>query len=69
VLCDEHGIGGDGEYCGDNDAQLGRIHVFYYEDSDGTCAPRLVFFDLFPGVIGAVTLSRPSASSSVRKTS
>ena len=20
VLCDEHGIGGDGEYCGDNDA-------------------------------------------------
>jgi hypothetical protein len=28
VLCDEHGIGGDGEYCGDNDAQLGRIDVF-----------------------------------------
>jgi hypothetical protein len=23
-----HGIGGDGEYCGDNDAQLGRINVF-----------------------------------------
>ena len=30
VLCDEHGIGGDGEYCGDdNDAQLGRINVFF----------------------------------------
>jgi hypothetical protein len=28
VMCDEHGIGGDGEYCGDNDAQLGRIIVF-----------------------------------------
>jgi tubulin beta len=29
VLCDEHGIGGDGEYRGgDNDAQLGRINVF-----------------------------------------
>jgi hypothetical protein len=28
VLCDENGIGGDGEYCGDNDAQLGRINVF-----------------------------------------
>jgi hypothetical protein len=32
VLCDEHGIGGDGEYCGDdNGAQLDRIGVFYYE--------------------------------------
>jgi hypothetical protein len=27
VLCDESGIGGDGEYCGDNDAQLGRINA------------------------------------------
>ena len=26
-----HVIGGDGEYCGDNDAQLGRINVFYHE--------------------------------------
>jgi hypothetical protein len=25
VVCDEHGIGGDGEYCGDNGALLGRI--------------------------------------------
>ena len=31
VVCGEHGIGGDGEYCGDNDAQLGRINVFYHE--------------------------------------
>ena len=22
VVCDEHGLGGDGEYCGDNDAQV-----------------------------------------------
>jgi hypothetical protein len=28
VLCDEHGIGGNGEYYGDNDAQLDRINVF-----------------------------------------
>ena len=28
VFCDEHGTGGDGEDCGDNDAQLGRINVF-----------------------------------------
>ena len=27
VLCNEHGIGGEGEYCGDNDAQLGRINL------------------------------------------
>jgi hypothetical protein len=26
----EHGIGGDGEYSGDNDAQLGRISFFYH---------------------------------------
>jgi hypothetical protein len=31
VLCDEHSIGGDGEYCGKNDAQLGCINAFYYE--------------------------------------
>jgi hypothetical protein len=28
VVCDEHGIGGSGEYCGGNDAQLGRIKLF-----------------------------------------
>jgi hypothetical protein len=27
VVCEEHGIGGGGRYCGDNDAQLGRINV------------------------------------------
>jgi hypothetical protein len=26
-----HDIGGDGEHCGGNDAQLGRINVFYHE--------------------------------------
>jgi hypothetical protein len=31
VACDEHGIGGGGEYCGDNDVQLGRINVLYHE--------------------------------------
>jgi tubulin beta len=57
VLCDEHGIGGDGEYCGDNDAQLGRINVLYHEASGGKCVPRAVFFDLEPGVIDAVRAS------------
>jgi tubulin beta len=31
VVCDENGIGGDGEYYGDNDAQLGRINVLNHE--------------------------------------
>jgi hypothetical protein len=31
VVCDENGIGGDGEYCGDNDAKLNRISVFNHE--------------------------------------
>jgi hypothetical protein len=37
-----HDIGGDEEYCGDNDAQLGRINVLYHEASGGTYVPRTV---------------------------
>jgi hypothetical protein len=29
VVCDENCIGGTGENCGDNDAQLGRMDVFF----------------------------------------
>jgi hypothetical protein len=29
-VCDEHSIGGGGACCGGNDAQLGRIIVFYH---------------------------------------
>jgi tubulin beta len=57
VLCDEHGIGGDGGYCGDNKAPLDRINVFYYEAPGGKCVPRVVFFDLEPGVIDAACAS------------
>jgi len=57
VLCDEHGIGGDGEYCGGNDAQLGRIKKIYHEASGGRCVLRAVFFDLELRVIGAVRAS------------
>jgi hypothetical protein len=32
VVCDEHGIGGRGEYYGNNDAQLDLINVFSHED-------------------------------------
>ena len=31
VLCDEFGIGGDDEYCGDNNAQHGSINAIYHE--------------------------------------
>jgi hypothetical protein len=30
VLCDEHGIGGSGEYFGDNDTHLDKINVFFF---------------------------------------
>jgi hypothetical protein len=50
VVYDKHGIGGGGECCGDSDAQLGRINVFYPEASGGKYMPCAVFFDLEPGV-------------------
>jgi hypothetical protein len=65
----EHGIDGDGEYCGVNDAQLSSINVFCHAASDGQDVPRAVLFDLGPGVIGAATLTRRSAGSSARATS
>jgi hypothetical protein len=69
VVCDEHGIGGRGDYSGNNDAHLGRIDVFYHEASSGKNVPRAVLFNLELSVIGAVTLSRRSAKFSGRKTS
>jgi hypothetical protein len=37
MVCDEHGIGDSGEYCGNNDAYLGRINVFYHGALGGKC--------------------------------
>jgi tubulin beta len=48
---DENGIGGDGEYSGDNDAQLGLINVFYHWASGGMYVPRANLFNLKPRVI------------------
>jgi tubulin beta len=42
VVRDEHGVGSCGEYCGGNDAQLGRIDVLYHEASGGKYVPRAV---------------------------
>jgi tubulin beta len=69
VVCDEHDIGGSGEYCGDNDAHLDLMNVFYQEALSGKYVPHAVLFDLEPGVTGAVNLSRRSANSSARTTS
>jgi tubulin beta len=57
VLCDEHGIGGSGEYFGDNDAHLDIINVFYHEASGGKYLPRALLFNLEPGTIDAVRAS------------
>jgi tubulin beta len=55
-----------GEYCGDNDAHFDFANLLYHEASGGKYLPRAVLFDLEPGVIGAVALSRRSANSSTR---
>ena len=68
VVCDEHGIGGSGEFCGDNDAHLDRTNALCHEALRGKYVSLAVLFDLETGVIGAVILSRRSASSSARIT-
>ena len=57
VVCDEHNIGGDGEYCGDNDAQLGLINVLYNETSGKEYVFRAVLFVLASGMFGLVRAS------------
>ena len=57
VLCDEHGVGGSGEYFGDNDAHLDITNVFYHEASSGKYLPRALFFNLEPSVMDAVRTS------------
>ena len=56
-MCDEHGIGGDRKYCGDNDAQLDRINVFNHEASGDKYVKRTVLSDLEPGAIGGLRAS------------
>jgi tubulin beta len=35
VVYDKNGVDCGGEYCGDSDAHLDRINVFYHEASSG----------------------------------
>jgi tubulin beta len=70
AVCDEHGTGGSGESCVDNDAHLDCSNVLYHEASGGKYMPRVVLFDLELGVISALALSRRlSVYSSTRNTS
>jgi len=50
----EHGLGNDGEYCGDKDEQLERVNVFYSESANGKYVPRSINFDLEVGVLDAI---------------
>jgi len=56
VVCDEHGIGGRGEYYGGNDAHFDCISMFYRKALGGKYVLCAVLFELKPGVIDAVAL-------------
>jgi tubulin beta len=57
MLCDEHGVGGSGEYFGIYDAHLDITNVFYHLASGGKYVSRAAIFDLEPGVIDAARAS------------
>jgi hypothetical protein len=54
VLSDEHGIGADGVYNGNNDLQLERISVYFNEVGGKKYVPRAVLIDLEPGTMDSV---------------
>jgi tubulin beta len=58
VIQDEHGIGTDGKYVGNNDMQLERINVYYNEASQGRYVPRSVMLDLEPGTMESIKASK-----------
>jgi hypothetical protein len=55
--CDKYGIGGDGEHCGGNDAQFGRINVLYHEAPGFRYVPRAMIFYLEHCAIGDMRAS------------
>ncbi|XP_063545286.1 tubulin beta chain-like [Cydia strobilella] len=54
IISDEHGVGPDGIYHGENPMQLERIDVYYNEASGGKYVPRAVLVDLEPGTMDSV---------------
>jgi len=53
TISEEHGINGEGMYCGDSDLQLERINVYFNEAQGGKYVPRAVLVDLEPGTLDA----------------
>jgi hypothetical protein len=68
MVCDEYGVGGNGEFFGDNDSHLGRINVFYHDALGGRSCPARCFSTSSPDRdrFRAVTLRRRLASSSAQ---
>lgn len=54
TVSDEHGIGADGVYGGNNDLQLERINVYYNEVSSQKYVPRAILVDLEPGTMDSL---------------
>jgi len=54
VISEEHGIGVDGMYQGNNPNQLERIGVYYTEAQKQRYVPRAVLVDLEPGTMDSV---------------
>ncbi|CAG9120332.1 unnamed protein product [Plutella xylostella] len=54
IISDEHGVGPDGVYMGQNPQQLERISVYYNEAGSGHYVPRAVLVDLEPGTMDSV---------------
>jgi tubulin beta len=54
VISDEHGIGHDGIYKGNNDLQLERISVYYNEVGTSKYVPRAILVDLEPGTMDSI---------------
>ena len=56
VVSDEHGIGHDGIYAGNNDIQLERIAVYYNETGGNKYLPCAILVDLEPGAMDSIRL-------------
>eukprot|EP01135_Chromosphaera_perkinsii_P007849 Nk52_evm41s1020 gene=Nk52_evmTU41s1020 len=57
VIADEHGIGPDGRYEGENELQLERVNVYFNESTGARYVPRSILVDLEPGTLDSVRAS------------
>ncbi|BGO88442.1 hypothetical protein NBRC10512_004529 [Rhodotorula toruloides] len=57
TVTEEHGLGPDGVYHGDNDLQLERMQVYFNEAAANKYVPRAVLVDLEPGTLDVIRSS------------